>query len=186
VNTLELDLGVQRTDGIERTAKLSADGLYRYELTRKWGDGLPVVFIGLNPSTADAETDDPTIRRCIAFAQRWGYGSLVMLNLFALRATDPAVMMAHPEPIGPENDEVLLRWVTTTPAIACWGCHGRHHHRDRIVYDMIRGADRWLYCLATNQDDTPAHPLYLPGNLVMQPYIRGEEWKARLARRPKQ
>jgi len=92
------------TNEVVSGATFSTDRVYRYALWRVWDAALPsFVVIGLNPSTADETENDPTIRRCIGFAKREGCGGLVMLNLFAVRATDPRVMMAHPEPIGPDN-----------------------------------------------------------------------------------
>jgi hypothetical protein len=96
---------------MEKGADISANGLYRYSLWRIWEPTQPLVmFIGLNPSTADATTDDHTIRRCLRFSFDWGYGSLVMTNLFAFRATDPKVMLTAPSPIGSKNDRVITQW----------------------------------------------------------------------------
>lgn len=81
---------------------------YRYTLYREWAPGDKVVmFIGLNPSTADEVNNDPTVRRCINYAKQWGYTGMYMTNIFAYRATDPNVMKAHPEPVGAENDHYL-------------------------------------------------------------------------------
>jgi hypothetical protein len=91
------------------TAVLSDCGTYRYRLGRRWAEGPVDVWIMLNPSTADATVDDRTIRRCMEFSRRWGAGALVVGNLFALRATDPAELVRHPDPIGPDNDEHLTR-----------------------------------------------------------------------------
>lgn len=111
----------------ESGAIFSADRLYRYTLTRRW-DGRPMMaWIGLNPSTADETEDDPTIRRCTGFAKAWGYGGMVMLNLFAYRATDPKEMMCTAlirDPIGnPRNDELIQRvvWAETALAVAAGG-----------------------------------------------------------------
>src|SRR5690242_6108456 len=99
---------------------------YRYTLWREWDifDKNYVMFVGLNPSTADERVDDPTIRRCIDFAKRWGYGALCMTNLFAYRATDPRVMKAFPYPVGPENDKWLVRCAREAGVVvAAWGNH---------------------------------------------------------------
>lgn len=127
---------------IEKAAVLSDCAKYRYTLTRRWDHSLPAaVFIGLNPSTADADLDDPTIRRCIRFARDWGYGALVMVNLFASRATDPADLPAGEMAIGPENDR--LAWHETGHAlatggivIAAWGAHARAEERLETVFAM--------------------------------------------------
>lgn len=134
---------------------------YRYTLWRRWGDGPYAMFVGLNPSTADETTDDPTIRRCIRFARDWGYDALCMTNLFALRATDPKVMLADPEPVGPENDDKLLVFgVNAGIVIAAWGAHGGHLNRDmellRFPFDM--------HHLGLTKAGKPRHPLYLPAD----------------------
>lgn len=147
-------------------AEFSPCRRYRLELGRRWRDGQTAVFIGLNPSTADESQDDPTIRRCINFAKLWGCGSLVMLNLFAFRATDPAVMKRELEPVGVGNDEVLMKWAKDAAFIvATWGVHGTHKGRDQEVRKLLPA----LQCLGTTKDGHPKHPLYLPSNLFPQP-----------------
>lgn len=109
---------------IKSDALLSTCGLYRYWLSRTWGDTPPLVVIGLNPSTADAMQDDPTIRRCIGFARREGCGGLMMLNLFAFRATDPAMLYTTQARVGPLNDYMLHR-LATGKVLAAWGAQSR-------------------------------------------------------------
>lgn len=105
---------------VSKGADLSFDRTYRYSLWRIWNADKPfVLFIGLNPSAADENEDDPTIRRCINFARRWGYGGLYMANLFALRATDPSEMKAHKRPVGQGNDDVLLELSKQAGLIVC-------------------------------------------------------------------
>lgn len=144
---------------IRKTAEFSEDRVYRYSLSRAWGEPR-VLFIGLNPSTADETEDDPTIRRCVNFARAWGYDGMVMANLFAYRATDPKVMLAADDPVGPENDERLRdlhsRCCLT---VACWGAGGAHRGRDREVIDMLGYLDIW--CLGFTKAGHPRHPLYL-------------------------
>lgn len=148
---------------MRRDALISPDGLYRYWLLRQWDVLRPcVAFIGLNPSTADASIDDATIRKCIAFATAWGYGSLLMLNLFAFRATDPCVMMQAADPVGPDNDG----WIMNPPRsvayfVACWGTKGVHRGREAAVRMLRPG----LLCIRRTKQGHPEHPLYLPGNL---------------------
>lgn len=143
-------------------AVLSPCRCYRYELWRAWAQGATVVFIGLNPSTADEKEDDPTIRKCVAYAKRWGYAGLCMTNLFAFRATDPAAMMAASDPVGPNNDATLRRlYATLGVLVAAWGNDGKHLGRANQVMCILPK----LYCLRRNKDGSPAHPLYLPGNL---------------------
>lgn len=139
-------------------------------LYRSWSDLATVakgraMFIGLNPSTADEHQDDPTIRRCIGFAKTWGYDSLVMLNLFAWRATDPIDMLQAPDPVGPENDWHLMNAAADADVIiAAWGTHGAHLGRDHVVRHM-RWVGHRLHVLRLTKDGHPAHPLYLPAKL---------------------
>ena len=141
---------------------------YRYLLSRVWNDSLPTaVFIGLNPSTADASRDDPTLRRCIGFSQAWGFGGLIMLNLFAFRATAPAAMKRRRDPVGPDNDSWLKQTASRhATVIACWGVHGRHKNRSAFVSSILPPC----HCLAINADGEPAHPLYLRASLQPRPF----------------
>lgn len=149
-------------EAMERGATFSPCGLYRYSLWRKWESGPMCVFIGLNPSTADATLDDPTIRRCLGFSKAWGFSGLLMLNLFAYRATDPADMKAAKDPIGPDNDQALhFAHSNTTTVIAAWGTHGTFKGRDQQVRAMLPR----LHYLRLTKDGHPAHPLYLPASL---------------------
>lgn len=151
-----------QADTMERGATISPCGLYRYSLWRKWAPGPMCVFIGLNPSTADATLDDPTIRRCVGFAKAWGFSGLMMLNLFAYRATEPADMKDAQDPIGPENDDALhFAHSNTTTVIAAWGAHGTFKGRDKQVRAMLPR----LHYLRLTKDGHPGHPLYLPASL---------------------
>ncbi len=155
-------------DAVPGDAMVQGD--YRYCLTRKWAVGLPsVIFIGLNPSTADATQNDPTIRKCMRYAMSWGFGNLTMLNLFAFRATDPTVMRAAKDPIGPLNDywvNVFMSDLQDTLAVACWGEYG--FERGREFADRYVGQ---LAALRVNFSGQPAHPLYLPSDLKPVPYL---------------
>jgi hypothetical protein len=156
------------------TALFSDCERYRYELTRTWDVSLPwCCFIGLNPSTADASINDPTIRRCIAFAQAWGYGNLLMLNLYAYRTPSPKVMFATREKYvdilgGSQNffpamrQRILERNIKLT--VAAWG----RHAEDR-GFAAIRELPNLNY-LALNGDGSPKHPLYLKGTLTPVPF----------------
>lgn len=145
---------------------------YRYELWRRWEDGPYCMFIGLNPSTADETIDDPTVRRCIAYAKRWGYSALCMTNIFAWRDTDPKAMKLAEEPVGPQNDETLLRiYAGAGIVIAAWGAHGRHLGRDKAVVEMFPS----LHCLSQTLSGAPGHPLYLRSDLVPVRYRPEEE-----------
>lgn len=124
------------------------------------------MFIGLNPSTADETQDDPTIRRCIAFAKAWGYAALCMTNLFAFRATDPKDMMAATDPVGEDNDAHLLAMAEKAGVIvAAWGVNGTYKGRDAKVRKLIP----MLHCLSLTKHNHPAHPLYLPKTLTPMP-----------------
>ncbi len=146
---------------------------YRYVWRYTWAPSLkPCVFIGLNPSTADESGPDPTVRRCVRYAQAWGYGQLVMLNLFGLRATDPFVMKTARRPVGPANDDWLLRETTDTMrrqgiVVAAWGNHGQHRGRAQAVRELLQSVP--LHCLTLTQSGEPGHPLYLPHRLRPQP-----------------
>ena len=145
-------------------ATLSPCRTYRYDLWRTWigGNGY-AMFVGLNPSTADETQDDPTIRRCIAFAKSWGYAGLCMTNLFAFRATNPGDMKRAADPIGPQNDYVLKERASRAGiVIAAWGRHGTHKDRAWWVRMMLPQ----LHYLRLTKDGHPGHPLYLPKELV--------------------
>src|SRR5687768_16866498 len=108
----------------KRGARFSACRTYRFELWRIWDeDGPKLNVIGLNPSTADENLDDPTIRRCIGFARDWGFGGLVMTNLFAYRSTDPKGLAAVDDPVGPNNDYHLEIAACSGTPLAAWGAH---------------------------------------------------------------
>lgn len=141
---------------------------YRYLLTRCWDTQRPqVLFVGLNPSTADATRDDPTLRRCVGFARRWGYGGVVLVNLFALRTPSPTVLFAHPEPIGPENDAWLLRARDSVEfVIFAWGACGDRMGRASCVKDWFENP----YCLGLTKTGEPRHPLYLPADTQPIPF----------------
>lgn len=148
----------------EPTAILSPDGVYRYTLTRDWApDGRRALFIMLNPSTADAANDDPTIVRCIRFAQRFGCDGLKVVNLYALRSTDPRGLWWHQDPVGPDNnhhihDALCSAETTDAPVIAAWGAHARP---DRVAEVMaLRGMES-CQALGLTKAGQPRHPLML-------------------------
>jgi len=155
-------LGVTGAGAVERGAHLSSCRAYRYALWRRWDCGPHAMFVGLNPSTADETADDPTIRRCIAFARAWGYGGLCMTNLFAYRATQPADMLTQDDPVGPDNDAHLRQSASEAGVVvAAWGTHGTHGGRHKAVRAMLPG----LHYLRLTKDGHPGHPLYLPASL---------------------
>lgn len=150
----------------KRAAVLSSDLKYRYSLNRIWDPTCePVVFIGLNPSTADAVKDDPTIRRCVNFAKTWGYGELVMLNLFAYRSTNPLdLLKVKGSIIGPDNDEYWDKYKDCY-TIGCWGNHafipgfGDQIEKAKEVFGTI-------HCLGETQAKQPRHPLYIANDFI--------------------
>lgn len=163
-------------DTMTRNAEFSDDRVYRYLLRREWGAGPMLNVIGLNPSTADETVDDPTIRRCIRFARDWGYGGLWMTNLFAYRATDPAVMksvMAQGiDPIGTRNNEFLYATARAAgKVLAAWGNHGAYHQRGVTVVNLL---DVDIDCLGETHTGQPKHPLYLPANSLPVSFVAGQ------------
>ncbi|HEV2256526.1 MAG TPA: DUF1643 domain-containing protein, partial [Streptosporangiaceae bacterium] len=167
-------------DGTERgTAWFSSDRTYRYLLTRRWDVLRPVMgFIMLNPSTADAFRPDPTITRCAGFADREGCGGIDVVNLFALRATDPRKLAGHPDPAGPANDDFLadLARLAEGPVVAAWGAHAAAGARARAVAELFARLGVPLRCLGTTKAGAPRHPLYVRGDapLTGWPVTRSE------------
>ncbi len=170
----EQDIGGRWGDA---TALFDSSRTYRYVLTRTWNPALPTTaFIMCNPSTADAFQVDPTVNRCLTFARGWGSGSLIVLNAFALRSTQPEALYTHDDPVGPLNDHLILRALehySPEQTIAAWGIHadavGRPkdrrarrlwHSREHHLKAML---GRQLHALAVTKGGQPGHPLYLPG-----------------------
>jgi hypothetical protein len=144
---------------------------YRYALRRTWGDGKPVVFVGLNPSTADETQDDPTIRRCIRFARDWGYPGLVMANLYAWRSTDPGQLRKVEDPIGPDADVWLARLAAEAGIVVCaWGTNADNYRAERAAAILQGDPPRALHVLGLSKHGAPLHPLYQPARLTPQPW----------------
>jgi hypothetical protein len=155
----------------------SGDRRHRYTLIHRWDDlltpsaGDGIAWICLNPSTADEQQLDPTLRRIQGFSEAWGYTHFVMLNLFAWRATDPADMKAAADPVGPDNDAAIVRAAGEAAIVVCaWGNHGAHLERSSAVTEILRKKKIKLHALRVNAGGEPAHPLYLPGNLRPMPW----------------
>lgn len=155
-------------DGAEVTRGALIDGAYRYVLGRRWAPGPVATFVMLNPSTADGETDDPTIRRVIGFARALGCGNVHVLNLYAYRATKPANLWRAEadgaDVIGPRNDEILERHALSAlerrdPFIAAWGAEAKPARVARLL--AIPGVAVNLTALGTTAAGAPRHPLYL-------------------------
>jgi hypothetical protein len=162
-------------EGVEGRAHVSPDGEYRYWLSRIWDpEGQRVLWVMLNPSTAAAEVDDPTVRRTQEFARRWGYGGVVVANLFARRCTRPVHLKDPGDPIGPLNDSYLWGFGGNRQiglVIAAWGVHGTLHGRDQTVARMFQRLARPLYCLGTTKAGHPRHPLYVKGTTELEPWL---------------
>lgn len=148
-------------------ATFSSCRRWRYLLWRRWDSAKPVAnFIMLNPSTADEVKLDPTCSRARDYAERWGYGALIVTNVFAWRATDPAEMKAVVDPVGPGNDRAIVRAAKEAALVVCaWGNHALHLERSTRVRALLAGAGVALHALRINSGGEPAHPLYLPGSL---------------------
>ena len=132
---------------------------HRYLLEQRWREGDPLTWLMLNPSTADAFADDPTIRRCARFARREGYAGIRVVNLFALRATDPRELQAHPDPVGPCNDRMLREATSGSAVVAAWGAGGKLGDRGRVVAAHLAAAGVAVVCLGVTKDGYPVHPL---------------------------
>lgn len=145
---------------------------YRYLLWRVWNPALPFWSFGmLNPSTADHLQLDPTVSRCCTRAKNGGAGGLIVWNLFAWRATDPAAMKRVFDPVGPENDAAMaVALAASALNIAAWGAHGDHRERDHRVRSMLGAADVPLHALAFTNAQQPRHPLYLGLHLQPEPW----------------
>ena len=162
----------------ESSATFSPDRRYRYALTRRWVRGTrnlapprSMIVVGLNPSTADEHIDDPTIRRCINFAHRERCGALIMLNVFGLRATDPAQLYDAGDPVGPDNDAVIDAVLKSEPhalIVAAWGAHAERVNPGRVrsvAYSIPR-----LMCFGVTMYGQPRHPLYLKSDTPLEPF----------------
>jgi hypothetical protein len=150
---------------MERAAVISACGAYRYSLTRRWSDAPLLPFVMLNPSTADAKEDDPTIRRCIGFARREGAGGLIVANLYALRSSSPEALWAARDPIGPQNGLALVGLAAqalgqSASIICAWGALARQDQIDEAVR-VFHASGARLVCLGRTQRGAPRHPLYV-------------------------
>lgn len=154
-------------DTSKDTAIFSPCEQYRYILTRRFDADNPKVcnFIMLNPSTADEKKNDPTVARCCKYAQRWGYGALIVTNIFAFRATDPKEMRAQKSPIGLLNQPYILKAAVESDFVVCaWGTHGSYLSQGSLVVNgILKGLE--LHCLEITKHGYPKHPLYCKADL---------------------
>jgi hypothetical protein len=160
---------------MERSALFSTCGTFRYRLGRRWREGPRVAFVLLNPSTADELVDDPTIRRCIGFAMKEGFGGLEIVNLYAYRATNPVDLRRAGYPVGPENDKHIAaavrdcKWV-----VVAWGVQAGDSVRPNAVLDILRQLQKATYCLRTTLAGYPEHPLRLPATCRLNIFRPGD------------
>lgn len=157
--------------GFGRSAILSPCERYRYRLDRRWDDGPTIAWVMLNPSTADGQVDDPTLKRITAFTRSWGYGALTVVNLYAYRATEPADLWRAGDPVGPDNDRHIYEGVAGHEVVVAWGAHGKPE-RIAQVLDLIASApaaDK-PHALGLTKAGQPRHPLYLRGDSPLRPW----------------
>ena len=184
-------------------AAFSSSGRYRWLLGRSWPTCAShvaadparhgLIFCGLNPSTADASRDDPTLRRLSAFARQWGYRRLVVVNLFALITPSPATLRRHQRPVGPANEAVLDHWLKKWSLCSHWdlwfgwGANGCLRDRDRWLLDRAEAlvvqrhktGGMGAFCLGRTRAGHPRHPLYLPAAAQPQPWFAAESPRIR-------
>lgn len=158
---------------VERAAIISECEKYRYRLWRRWvtppgqGQKMPVLWVMLNPSTADASIDDPTIRRCMAFSKAWGYDAMWVGNMYAIRSTDPGILaeVSADEARGPDNHKHLDQMSQESALIVCaWGAPGGH----LMPYTLATPGGTW--CLGRTKHGAPRHPLYIAGMTPLQEF----------------
>ena len=150
-------------DCSKKDAVISGCGKYRYLLTRGLCSN-PLVLIMLNPSTADADIDDPTIRRCIGFANSGGYDGIIVVNLYAFRSPNPKDLLQAPDPVGSENDQYITSIISKHKTAVCaWGSNAL---LDRVnhVMSILKQNEAKIVCLGMNKNGSPKHPLYIPAN----------------------
>jgi hypothetical protein len=154
-------------------ARFSRDRVYRYALWRVWDAERGLCdFLMLNPSIANETADDPTVARCTRRARLWGFGGVVVTNLFAFRATDPAGLRSAPDPVGPQNDAAIVAAADVAALVVCaWGNHGAYRGRASAVLALLDGLGVTPHHLALTRRGEPAHPLYLAYGLAPTPMI---------------
>lgn len=177
------------TDRMLRSAYIDPTGRYRYYLRRIWDKSLPsLTWIMLNPSIADESIDDPTIRRCLGFAKQWGFGRIIVLNLFAWRSTDPQAMFMHHrnghDIVGPQNDDQLVIPIArrafdcNSRIFAAWGDCGKTKEQRELISDRaarVQELPGEIWCLGVTKKGNPRHPLYVPSNV--EPIIYPKQWR---------
>ena len=170
-STLNLHYRQSNVNVVMYGAIFDAKNNYRYSLWREWSAYHPrILFVLLNPSTANHQKNDATIRRCIGFARAWKFGSMEVVNLFAYRATDYRELFKASDPVGVENNRFLMQAVERCSTVVLgWGTRGTLLGRDRQVMLLLAGKND-LYCLGITKDGQPRHPLYVKGNACLLSY----------------
>lgn len=168
---------IQPAPAIDGAAVFSRCLAYRYALSRRWGTEAikrSVVFVMLNPSTASENIDDPTVRKCIGFAKRWGYPQLDIVNLFAWRSTEPAMLLRIEDPVGRENDKWIANYTSNLLdlIVVAWGGNG-DLHRERVD-QVVKLINRPVMCVGTTQSGQPRHPLMVSYSTVARPWSTSE------------
>ncbi len=159
---------------MQKSALLSTDGVYRYWLKREWDDSLNMlVWCCLNPSIADHEIDDPSVKKMIGFTKLFGYGGFMLVNALAFRSTDPKGVPSGLRGVGPDNDEWISQIAHDRTVICAWGADknlsksGRAWEVKRLLQLVSRGE---IYCLGKTANGSPKHPLYLPYGTKMESF----------------
>lgn len=157
---------------MDRHAVLSDCGKYRYSLSRTWDRRLcGVLWVMLNPSTADALNDDPTVRKCIGFSKRWGFGRLDVVNLYAYRAVNPRMLGPVGWPVGPENDVTVVRLARGAGCIIlAWGTNAQPTRADLMAHLLTYLRPGRVFTLGTTKGGSPRHPLYVPYDQPLVPW----------------
>ena len=166
---------------MQRDALFSPCGMYRYRLARRWSDRPALTFVMLNPSTADAAVDDPTIRRCIGFARREEAGGIVVVNLYGYRATDPDLLRCVKDPFGPGNDLALgeaLSQAALSRVVCAWGADGRLRGGVPPFIAMARHSGACLVALGFTRDGHPKHPLYVSADQPFIEFTARSKWES--------
>lgn len=161
---------------MRNSAVISNCGLYRYVLRRYWDEkSIQIVFAMLNPSTADASRDDATIRRCMGFAKRWGYGGITVVNLFAFRATNPRELLQVADPVGPDNEMWWMRVMSLdSPMTVAWGANAERPQLKPVVSQFMsvaRKAGARVRCLGRTKGGSPRHPLRLSYDITPERFF---------------
>lgn len=169
-----LPVETNEEDGVKSIAIFSPCRKYRYFLRRIWDKSKPIiVFLMLNPSTADAFKNDPTIRRCWGYAEDWGYGGFIAVNIYALRSTDPKGLKQVEDPIGIHTDSFIRSAIKGRKVVCAWGIHANDGKKSREceIRELLNGHD--AVCFGTTKAKHPKHPLYLKVDEKLVPFLHG-------------